>query len=380
MKLEKGFLQIRVSDQGVGIDDSVVKNIFNRFETLGTFIGQPSSGIGLSLVKDMVQLLHGMIQVESRVGKGSDFIVTLPVDKQVFSNDRQIEWVLKDENDKTLPVPVSAGLGKKSEEEGQDGRASILIVEDNDELRTLLTDILSVRYCVLTAVNGEAGLNVARKELPDMILTDVMMPVMDGLEMIRQLKNNAEVCHIPIIVLSAKASLDDRIQALDEGIDDYITKPFSAVYLEARIGQVFKQRERLQAAYLSRFSGKEEAEKQIPLSRPKVTCLDEVFMQKVVDFIECNIDNADLEIEEVAAHVCLSRTVFYRKLKSIVGMTPVEFIREIRLKRAEQLILSSDYTFSQIAYMTGFADPKYFGKCFKKATGMTPSEYRQTKK
>ena len=110
-----------------------------------------------------------------------------------------------------------------------------------------------------------------------------------------------------------------------------------------------------------------------------MTRLDEAFMQKVVDFIECNMDNANLEIEEVAAHVCLSRTVFYRKLKSIVGMTPVEFIRGIRLKRAEQLIVSSDYTFSQIAYMTGFADPKYFGKCFKKATGMTPSEYKQAK-
>lgn len=384
VKLEKECLQVRVSDQGVGIDDSVVKNIFNRFETLGTLIGQPSSGIGLALVKDMVQLLHGTIQVESRVGKGSDFIVTLPSDKQVFSDNKQIEWVLKDECDKAVPASMSAGLEKKSEEEMQDGRLSILIVEDNDELRTSLADILSVRYRVLTAVNGEAGWDMARKELPDMILTDVMMPVMDGLEMVRQLKNDAEVCHIPIIVLSAKASLDDRIQALDQGIDDYITKPFSAAYLEARIGQVFRQRERLQEAYFSRFSGKKEDEKQKSLlelapSQPQVTRLDEAFMQKVVDFIECNMDNANLEIEEVAAHVCLSRTVFYRKLKSIVGMTPVEFIRGIRLKRAEQLIVSSDYTFSQIAYMTGFADPKYFGKCFKKATGMTPSEYKQAK-
>ena len=143
----------------------------------------------------------------------------------------------------------------------QDGRLSILIVEDNDELRTSLADILSVRYRVLTAVNGEAGWDMARKELPDMILTDVMMPVMDGLEMVRQLKNDAEVCHIPIIVLSAKASLDDRIQALDQGIDDYITKPFSAAYLEARIGQVFRQRERLQEAYFSRFSGKKGGRK-----------------------------------------------------------------------------------------------------------------------
>ena len=384
VKLEKKTLTVHVSDQGVGMDDSVLKDIFNRFETLGMFTGQPSSGIGLSLVKDMVQLLHGTIQVESRVGRGSDFIVTLPMDKQVFSGDRQIEWVLKDEDGVNVLPKCSDEPESWMDEDGQeDTRALVLIVEDNDGLRTFLAGVLSENYRVQTAENGEEGLEAARKSLPDMILTDVMMPVMDGLEMIRLLKKDAEVCHIPIIVLSAKASLDDRIQALDQGIDDYITKPFSATYLETRIGQVFRQRERLQASYFSRLSEQEAGAQGRVLeyapSKPQVTRLDEAFMQKVVDFIEHNIDNANLEIEEVAAHVCLSRTVFYRKLKSIVGMTPVEFIREIRLKRAEQLIVSSDYTFSQIAYMTGFADPKYFGKCFKKATGMTPSEYKQVK-
>ena len=203
--------------------------------------------------------------------------------------------------------------------------------------------------------------------------------------MIRHLKEDVNICHIPITVLSAKSSLDDRIDALEEGIDDYITKPFSATYLKTRIAQLFKQRKLLQEVYLSRLTEKNEEhvkenEMDFRPQQPKVMDADKVFMQKVMSFLEENMDNPELEIDDFASHLCLGRTVFYRKLKSIVGLTPVEFVRAMRIKRAVQLLDSSDYNFSQIAYMTGFTDPKYFGKCFKKVMGVTPTEYKSNKK
>ena len=197
-----------------------------------------------------------------------------------------------------------------------------------------------------------------------------------------QIKENNNICHIPIIVLSAKASLDDRIAGLEQGIDDYITKPFSATYLKTRIASLLRQRKSLQEIYMAKLTeGKEIAVAEaLTPSQPQITPYDEQFMQKVMEFIEEQMDNAELTIDEFAEHLMLSRTIFYRKLKSIIGLTPVDFIREVRIKRAAQLIDSGEYNFSQVAYMTGFNDPKYFSKCFKKVVGITPSEYKEKNK
>ena len=212
--------------------------------------------------------------------------------------------------------------------------------------------------------------------------TDVMMPLMDGLDMIRQIKENTAICHIPIIVLSSKASLDDRIAGLEQGIDDYITKPFSSTYLKTRIASLLRQRKALQEMYMNRLMERDkDSVSDIPTpSQPQIAPYDEQFMQKVMEFMEAQMDNAELTIDEFAEHLLLSRTIFYRKLKSIIGLTPVDFIREIRIKRSVQLIDSGAYNFSQVAYMTGFNDPKYFSKCFKKVMGITPSEYKEKKK
>lgn len=379
-------VSIQVEDQGVGIEPSEQKHIFVRFETLGTSSSmQPSSGIGLSLVKDMVEMLHGTIRLESEVGKGSRFTVTLPTDRVAFENDSKVELVMNDgEQAASAPVPVRPE--ENAEDMEQDDVPSLLIVEDNAEMRAFLTNILRDNYKIYTAENGEQGLKIARESQPDMILTDVMMPVMDGLEMVRRLKEDTETSHIPLIVLSAKSSLDDRIAALDEGIDDYITKPFSATYLKARIAHLFKQRASLQESYLRALSLKEQGEPEVGKDRtaeetpkPKLTPKDEEFMQRVLDMLDKNLDNQELSMEDFAMKLCMSRTVFYRKLKSIVGVTPVEFMRDIRIKKAAQLIEHTDYSFSQVAYMTGFADAKYFGKCFKKVMGVTPTEYRMNK-
>ena len=175
--------------------------------------------------------------------------------------------------------------------------------------------------------------------------------------MVKQIKENSAICHIPIIILSAKASLDDRIAGLEQGIDDYITKPFSATYLKTRIITLLRQRKSLQEMYMAQLTDSKNAciSSGLTPSQPQITPYDEKFMQKVM----------------------LSRTIFYRKLKSIIGLTPVDFIRETRIKRAVQLIDSGEYNFSQIAYMTGFSDPKYFSKCFKKVMGVTPTEYKE---
>ena len=258
---------------------------------------------------------------------------------------------------------------------------SILVVEDNKELRTFLKNSLSGDYTVITASNGEEGLQSAIDNLPDLIISDVMMPVMDGLEMVKHIKENNSICHIPIIILSAKASLDDRIAGLEQGIDDYITKPFSATYLKTRIVTLLHQRKSLQEMYMAQLTESKNAiiSGNLTPSQPQITPFDEQFMQKVMEFMEQQMDNSELTIDAFAEHLMMSRTIFYRKLKSIIGLTPVDFIREIRIKRAVQLIDSGEYNFSQIAYMTGFSDPKYFSKCFKKVMGVTPSEYKERK-
>ena len=384
-------VEIEVADEGIGIAAEKQHSLFQRFESLvKQNILQPSSGIGLSLVKEMVEMHHGTIEVDSQPCTGSRFTVILPLQKEVFEEDGQVEFILNDSLDST-PHPADSMQAieeteEKEEQERNSDNFSILVVEDNEELKAFLRNILSENYTVITASNGEEGLQRAADNLPDLIISDVMMPVMDGLEMVRLIKENNNICHIPIIVLSAKASLDDRIAGLEQGIDDYITKPFSATYLKTRIASLLRQRKALQEIYMNKLMEGKNSSSAAPVadsltpSQPQITPYDEQFMEKVMEFMEEQMDNAELTIDEFAERLMLSRTIFYRKLKSIIGLTPVDFIREIRIKRAVQLIDSGEYNFSQVAYMTGFNDPKYFSKCFKKVIGITPSEYKEKKK
>ena len=360
-------VEIEVADEGIGIAVEKQHSLFQRFESLvKQNILQPSSGIGLSLVKEMVEMHHGTITVNSQPGIGSRFTVSLPLQREIFEEDVQVEFILND-SQSSAPHPVDSMKAPEEVEEKEDLETnsdgfSILVVEDNEELKAFLKSILSENYTVITASNGEEGLQHAVDDLPDLIISDVMMPVMDGLEMIRQIKENNNICHIPIIVLSAKASLDDRIAGLEQGIDDYITKPFSATYLKTRVASLLRQRKALQELYMNRLMEGKNTSSPDPLtpSQPQITPYDEQFMKKVMAYMEEQMDNAELTIDEFAEQLMLSRTIFYRKLKSIVGLTPVDFIREIRIKRAVQLIDSDEYNFSQVAYMTGFNDPKYF--------------------
>ncbi|WP_321518570.1 two-component regulator propeller domain-containing protein [uncultured Bacteroides sp.] len=377
----KNYFSISVTDEGIGIEPSKLTSLFQRFGSLtkSNFL-QPSSGIGLSLVKEMVELHHGDIQVKSELGKGSEFRINLPLRRDIYEADARAEFILNDSpeinNLSQKELECNKELAKNSFDNEEE--CSILIVEDNYELRSFLRDILNTNYQIIEASNGKEGVEKALQFIPDLIISDVMMPIMDGLDMVKEIKENRNTCHIPIILLSAKSSLDDRIKGLEQGIDDYITKPFSSSYLKARIVSLLKQRQLLQEMYMASLSNKQgiETSSMLSPSTPKIASYDELFIQQIMDFMEEQMDNSELTIDEIAENLMLSRTVFYKKLRSIVGLSPVDFIREIRIKRAAQLIETDKFNFSQVAYMTGFNDPKYFSKCFKKQMKITPSEYK----
>lgn len=311
-----------------------------------------------------------------------------------YSKHRGVYITEAETDDISTPaVPIPQDSTKPIE----DGALKLLIVEDDNDLRAFLNSILSNKYAVILAENGKIGLEKATSEQPDFIITDVTMPEMDGLTMVQQIKQNPDICHIPIVVLSAKASLEDRLQGLKEGIDDYITKPFSATYLRQRIENIIAQRQLLQRTWLGQLGGAENnvsetaaiadsegvkaenVHREYRLEAPEIVDTDQQMMEKLMKFLEANISEQDLKIEDMADAVNLGRTVFYGKIKSIVGMAPFDFLRHIRMQRAEDLISRSQMNISEVAYAVGFTDPKYFTKCFKKETGMTPTEYRDKK-
>lgn len=344
--------------------------------------------------KNMLQVLNSMLESEFKdfrqYGKGAADAITLSTVPEGNSSYMTSEnWLeVRDESEDISRQDIT-----------------ILIVEDNDDLRGFLHDILQSTYKILTASNGKEGLSIAESIQPDFILTDVTMPEMNGLTMVKKIKSHKELCHIPIIVLSAKTSMADKMEGLRAGIDDYISKPFSATYLRQRIANILSQREMLQRSFMeqlgSRMNRTEEDEKENPdselrqphegatevpdsqkyrLSAPQIIEEDNLMMEKLVKFIEERIGDENLKIDDMANAVGMGRTVFYGKIKAIVGLAPSDFLRKLRMQRAEDLIVRSNLTFSQVSFSVGFSDPKYFTKCFKKETGMTPSEYRKQKR
>ena len=347
--------------------------ISHRLRTPLTLIGGPVTEIlkngnltGTAL-KHLEMVHRNALRMLELVNK----MLKYSMDHGVYiSDDNVTAQVIADDSQNTESDNIAVSNPNKN--------IRLLIVEDNDDLRAFLFTILSNEYIVLQAGNGQQGLEIAEKDMPDFIITDVMMPVMDGLTMVHKIKQNNDICHIPIIVLSAKASLEDRLHGLEEGIDDYITKPFSAMYLKSRVNNIINQRRMLQQTYVEQI--KPEDNKTYKLESPQIVDADNDMMKQLLGYLEEHIGDTSLKIEDLADAVNLGRSVFYGKIKSIVGMSPVDLVRHIRIQRAEELITKSTYPFSQIAYMVGFSDPKYFSKCFKKETGMTPSDYREMKR
>ncbi len=403
-------IEIYVVDTGNGIEEQKMDTLFQRFDTLASKdVSHLSSGIGLSMVKELVELHQATIKVISKVNSGSTFIVGFLKGRHHFegnknatiieSADKQknIELSLKNSLIETYPIEVEKNSFKKysgddktrnnlnKENTTSDSiktkKSTILIVEDNQELQEFLCSALKVEYKVLAAKNGKEGLNFASRYMPDLILSDIMMPVMDGIQMVKAIKNDKIIGHIPIVLLSAKSSLGDRILGLEEGIDDYITKPFSSAYLKARIRSLIRQRKELQKWYMSSWivGSDEITHKSLKPSPLKFASHDESFIKQLMQIMEANIDNTSFSVNDFAVDMSMSRTVFYKKVKSMLGISPVDFIKDIRVKRAVQLIDSGIPSLTEVAYKCGFNDPNYFAKCFKKQIGITPSEYKRTK-
>jgi len=366
-------LSVQIKDEGIGINPTMFAKIFQRFETFAPTNTIPSSGIGLSIVKDYVELHHAKIDVNSIVGKGSKFIVTFLLGKEHFIKDPNAEFILNDNVDNN----ISKNDDQIDFPQNQDETLTILIVEDNKELRYFLKSVLIKDYNIQEAINGLEGMKAASENMPDIIITDIMMPVMDGMEMIKNIKSDKNICHIPIIVITAKASLDDRIAGIKNGADDYLIKPFSSSYLKARIISILEQRKQMQKHYIQLLLEKEAlSTKDDANTLPSLTHnYDEEFINKVSKFIEQNIDNANLTVDELSKYLNTSRTVLYCKLKAIIGLSPIELIMRKRINHAALLIEEGKYTCSQVAYMSGFSDPKYFSKCFKRFKNIAPSKY-----
>ena len=384
VKEDDDQLFISVQDQGIGISESKQKSLFVRFENLvdKNLFNQPTSGIGLSLVKELVEMHKGQITIDSKPGEGSNFTVILPKGKEHF--DENTEFILSDyisDQGSAKPYSESLNLQVDDETDMDANRESLLLVEDNAELRFFLKTIFIKHFNIIEADNGKEGLQKARELSPDIIISDVMMPEMDGIEMMKELRADINTSHISIILLTAKSNIESKIEGMELGADDYITKPFSAAYLKARIFNLLEQRKKLQAVYCATLvaTTHEKREEGNSIEAPALAVHDQKFMNKLMELMEAQMDNGSLMVEDIAGSLGMSRSVFFKKLKSLIGLSPVEFIKEVRMKRAAELIEEGGNNMAQIAYMVGFNDPHYFSKCFKQIFSMTPTEYKEEK-
>ena len=366
-----GFISMAVKDEGIGIPLEKRSVLFERFssnnELGGNTIG--GTGIGMNLVKELVDLHHGHIEVESEVGKGSTFTILLHKGKEHFG--QEVDFVADDH----LTIDNQAQLTLEDkltqlEQEPQDNRRTILVVDDNQDMRQFLASILRRDYNVETAEDGEEAEHIIRTKQLDMVITDLMMPKVDGLELTQFIKKNPDIDYIPVILLTAKTAIESRLEALQIGADDYVTKPFEPEYLRARVHNLIAQREQLEQSYRQRLMRLEpqKNEEQIP---------GDTFLAKLLDIMNRQMDNNTLTVDELVEEMGMGRTVFFNKLKSMTGFSPVEFIREMRIKRAAQLLEERRYNITEVTYMVGMNDSRYFAKCFKATYGLTPSEYRR---
>lgn len=365
-------VQIEVSDQGKGVPPEMLDKIFELFyEENITENKQKGTGIGLALSKEMITLHGGTIAARNNEDGGLTVTVTLAVGKAQAAITTPAFLQHAEATDEMLSsyeTPIAEPV------EANGSLPLLLVVEDNADLQAFLKTQLNTLYRVETADNGEEGLAKALELQPDLVLSDIMMPKMNGIEMLDKLKNNLATSHIPVILLTAKSAIESQIEGLDYGADYYITKPFRHDFLVAAIRNLISQRKKVLNSLL-------EGKKTIQLEPGEVTITsrDEAFLQQIVAIVEEKMTDVDFNIDTVAETVAMGRTTFYRKFKGLTGLAPVEFVREMRLKRAKQLLDAGSGNISEIAYSVGFNNAKYFSTCFKGRFGVTPSEYVKQK-
>ena len=348
------YTEIEISDTGYGISEQNLFHIFDRYYQARNAVHPiKGTGIGLALAKNMVELHEAEINVTSRLNKGTTFKVRL------LTNNSYPEALHYQPEDTHI------------EEVEENAKSLILVVDDDHEIIEYIKDSLSKTYTVLTAENGKIGLKVAEKETPDIIISDVMMPIMDGIEMCKLLKQDVRTSHIPVILLTAKGSQLDQQLGYDAGADSYLTKPFSSNLLRSRLKNIFDTRKQYSLSSASQFKQKQQ------LLNDAIGELDKEFLKKLTTIIEENLEDEELSISFVAAQLGMSHSTLYRKIRALTDLTANEFIRKVRINFAEQLLITGQYNISEIMYQIGINSSSYFRQCFKEEFGMNPSEYLQ---
>lgn len=361
--IENHQLILQVKNTGTGLTYEESNHVFDRFYQ--TNEQNQGTGIGLALVKELVELHKGTIEVISTPNEWTIFNVTLSIDKNSFKN---VTILSTDESESNIEAPIISNTIFEDDNEFVDSELPILlIVEDNNDLRHLLKQIFEDNYTVISAPNGKLGVELALEHIPDIIISDIMMPEKDGVELTNDLKNDERSAHIPIILLTAKADVESKFTGIDTGADDYITKPFDKKLLALKVEKLIESRRKLQSRY-----------SQEVILLPKdiaITNLDELFLEKVQVVLDQNLVESSFSIEDFSKAVGMSRMQLHRKIKALTGLSASEFIRSQRLKLAAALLKKSDINISQVGYTVGFNDHAYFSKCFKETYKCTPTEY-----
>ena len=359
------ILEIKIADTGIGISDVDKEHIFERFyqadhkgveETTG-------NGIGLSLVRDFVTLHEGEVKVFDNIGMGSVFVIQFPV--------KHVETQVQLPEERGIPVGNEEDKKMKEEAREETERKNfplLLIVDDNEDFRIFMRYSLELQYRVKLAVNGNEAWEMMQEELPDLVISDVMMPQMDGNELCRLIKQDKRTAHIPVILLTARQNTEAKLEGLQTGADDYVTKPFNMTILVLRIRKLIE---------LSRYHRVTQGMIDPVPSEIVITSLDEKLIEKAIKYVEDNMSRTELSVEELSRELGMSRVHLYKKLLQITGKTPIEFIRVIRLKRAAQLLRESQLHVSEVAFEVGFNNPKYFSRYFKDEFGVLPSVYQE---
>lgn len=364
------WLRIMVADDGPGIPLDEQERIFERFYRSEQVSdeGTGGTGIGLALTNDLVRLMHGDIYLRSSAGKGSVFIVSIPLGTEHLSQD---EYSIMDgipEQQIETPEPAAEELRPDTGISALD--LELLLVEDNKDLRMFIHESLSADYLITEAENGAIGLDIAREKLPDIIITDVMMPDMDGMELCKHLKNDERTSHIPVIMLTARSTRKDKISGLDLGADAYIFKPFNMEELKAWIRNLLAQREKLKKKYAGMIG--------LDIDELKVTSLDEIFLKKTLQTITENLDDFSFNVGVLQDKLAISRGHLHRKVKALTGESPVDLIRIMRLKAAASFLKLGTMNVTEAALSVGFSNQSYFAKCFREYFGQTPASYRKS--
>ena len=357
-------LEITIEDTGSGIKEENINKIFDRFYQVTEFDKQyyGGTGIGLEVVKNFIELHKGKIEVSSKLDIGTKFKIHFPYGKNHLK-EINLENKKQELNKKTEVVTDNF-----ENSENKTKNKTLLIVDDNSELRSYLETELNNDYNILLAENGKTGFELTNKYVPDLVITDVMMPVMDGLELCKMIKNDIRTSHIPIMMITAKGMEIDKIKGIDSGADVYLQKPFNMDVLKSHLKQLINSRKILFKKY---FNGIDFSE--------NTTSLDQEFMLNVLSYINNNINDNNLNVENLADELLLSRSKLYRKIKALTGLTANEFIRNIRLEKSKDFIENSEFSISEICYKVGFSSPSYFTKCFKLQYGLLPKEIRDNK-